>query len=210
LQRDSATYERLDPADCIRAYGVDFLAGRRHVIVVTQVEGVDNSVLGTLDWSYNLIQNPWICGTNVTNDMVLQPHSIDDFDCTVQEALATLPMTIANKGVNYCLSQRVPDVCRLQFSLPIMLIVIFCNVVKLMCILLTLMRNESPLIMMGDAISSFLQRPDPMTKGMGPVTIYDLRAGYWPIEPQARPWVYRRYWRWQSVGLWRWIITNAL
>lgn len=209
MQNNASQYQRLDPEDCIQAYGVDFLSDRRHVLVVTNATDLNDSVLGILDWSYNIIQNSWICGTNVSSDLILIPEDINDFDCNIQVALEDLPMTIANEDVQYCLSQQVSDVCRLQFSLPIMLIVITCNVIKLLCIVLTLMKNDKTLITMGDAIASFLSRPDPLTKGMGTTTMKDIASGYWPSQPQPRVWEYRRYFRWQSVGAWRWLITNA-
>ena len=209
LQKDAHQYERLEPQDCIRAYGVDFISDRRHVVVVTNVQDPPNALLGTLDWSYNVIQNSWVCGTNATDDLLLHPVSIDDFDCSVQWALATPPMTIAGHTVRYCLSQKVPDICRLQFSLPIMLVVILCNIAKLVCILLTLMKTDATLITMGDAIASFLTRPDPLTQDMGSLTMQDI-AGDWPSQPQPRSWVYKRYFRWQSVGVWRWVATNVV
>jgi hypothetical protein len=210
LQREFRSYQRLEPEDCIKRYGVDLLSDRRHVVVVTLADHPDNAVLGTMDWEYSTIQNSWICFSNVTEDMQLVPMSIDDFDCTVEEALANLPMIVADEEVAYCLSQTVPDICRLQFSLPIMVIVIFCNVVKLVCILLTLWKHRITLVTLGDAIASFLERPDPTTEGMCTMTLADAKSGWWLTKPSPRPWEYTRYSRWQAVGKARWISTNLL
>jgi hypothetical protein len=210
MQKNVSLYERLEVPDCINEYGVDYLSNRRNVIVVTTAQGLNNSIMGALDWSYDVIQNSWVCGCDVNDTMVLEPKDINDFDCIVADALNSLPIAIGNYSIDYCLSERVPDVCRLQFSLHIMLIVILCNTVKLICILLTLMKRDETLITMGDAIASFLCRPDPMTRGMGTATMADFKSAYWPSSPQPRKWSYVRYFRWQAVGPWRWAIVNVL
>ena len=66
--------------------------------------------------------------------------------------------------VQYCYSRPVAERCKLQFSLAIMSIVIVCNLVKMMCMLLMLLHQRSkPLVTLGDAIESFLVKPDPTT-----------------------------------------------
>jgi hypothetical protein len=210
LQQNISSLERLEPPDCIEAYGVDFLSGRRHVLAVTMPSMQENSLIGVLDWSYDQIQNSWVCGANVSSDMTLLPQDIGDFDCDISTALASQPIPIENDVLAYCLSQPAADECRLQFSLVILGIVIFCNCVKLLCILSMLFRSETTLITLGDAVVSFLVRPDPTTKGMCTLTMTDVRHGYWPDPEQTepKPWVYHRYWRWQAAGTRRWAGGN--
>jgi hypothetical protein len=211
LQRNATAFERLEPDGCIRAYGVDFLSARRHVLVVAAIEGLGNSLLGTLDWSYGSIQNSWVCGTDVAANMTLHPKDSESHGCTVREAISSYPpMSIANRTVEYCLSQRVADECKLQFSLPIMLVIIFCNMVKLFCILLTLMKYDPTLITIGDAIASFLKRPEPLTRGMSSLTMEDIKAGQWPSGPTPYSWRYKRYFWWQAIGIWKWLAVNLV
>ena len=68
--------------------------------------------------------------------------------------------------VEYCLSQRVEEHCKLQFSLVIMIIVMICNLIKTVCMGWIAWKQDSePLVTLGDAIVSFLDRPDITTKG---------------------------------------------
>lgn len=86
--------------------------------------------------------------------------------------------------VSYCLSLPVEEKCELQFSLPISLVVIICNAVKVLCMILTLLESRDDiLVTVGDAIASFLQAPDPHTKGMSMLSRDTVVGG---PEPWAR------------------------
>jgi hypothetical protein len=68
--------------------------------------------------------------------------------------------------VDYCLSQKIDEKCQLIFSLPICLTVIICNIVKVSCMFLTAHDKRKEIFLtIGDALSSFLSKPDPTTKG---------------------------------------------
>lgn len=67
--------------------------------------------------------------------------------------------------VDHCLSQKTAEEYRLYYHLPIALAIIICNLVKVVCIWLLLRVNRNNLFLtIGDAISSFLQQPDPSTE----------------------------------------------
>jgi len=209
MQQNLSSYERLDPVDCIRTYGVDFLSSRRHAAVVLVETDID-PFQGYLNWTYDNIQNSWVCGGNLTEDGLILPEDINEYDCTISDALESLPIYFGDYEMDHCLSERVVDACRLQFSLPIMLVVIFCNATKLICIATMMSKRETTLLTLGDAIASFLERPDPTTKGMCTLTMKDIKSGYWPDNPKPRRWEYTRHFRWEAVGLWRWVGSNAL
>lgn len=68
-------------------------------------------------------------------------------------------------SIDYCLSQKVREECRLFFHLPIAVVVIICSSIKMVCIWVLLRTDRRDLFLtIGDAISSFLQRPHPTTK----------------------------------------------
>lgn len=217
IQRNLSSYERLEAVDCIRAYKVDFLSDRRHVAMIAvatdETAELGPAVLGYMNWTYDKIQNSWVCGGNISgeNSQIL-PEDIADYDCTVEDALESLPIAFGDYEMDHCLSERVVDACRLQFSLPIMLIVICCNAIKTVAIAMILFRKETTLLTLGDAIASFLDRPDPTTKGSCTLTMQDVKTGYWPdsTDPKPRRWQYSRHFRWEAVGLWRWVAINVL
>ena len=69
-------------------------------------------------------------------------------------------------NVEYCLSEKVQENCTLNFSLTFAIIVIVCNLFKVICMFMTLQKhNTVALITLGDAVQSFLERPDPYTRG---------------------------------------------
>ena len=69
-------------------------------------------------------------------------------------------------SIQYCLSKRVEEHCKLQFSLAIMIAVIICNLIKTICMsIIAWKQDPEPLVTLGDAIASFLDRPDVMTEG---------------------------------------------
>jgi hypothetical protein len=78
-----------------------------------------------------------------------------------------------NMQVKYCLSESFQAPCRLTVANPLLLVVcIMCTFKTLLCILVLTVglrrhkEDSSPLITPGDAIASFIVRPDPETKGM--------------------------------------------
>lgn len=92
--------------------------------------------------------------------------------------------------VQYCLSERFQAPCRLTVSNPLLLVVcIMCIFKTLLCMLvlvvgLRLQKDDSsPLITPGDAIASFIVRPDLETKGMCTLNRSDLTK----IRTHAQP-----------------------
>ncbi|KAL8903787.1 MAG: hypothetical protein Q9171_007280 [Xanthocarpia ochracea] len=66
-----------------------------------------------------------------------------------------------------CWAEKVPESCTLNFNLSFALVVIACNLIKLITMSLTLWLYRNPtLITTGDAINSFLTQPDEMTSGL--------------------------------------------
>ena len=68
--------------------------------------------------------------------------------------------------VKYCLATEGLKSCRLEYSLPILLIVIFCNAIKLSAIIYAAKTiKKDHFITLGDAVASFLEVPDKTTVG---------------------------------------------
>ncbi|KAL2812282.1 hypothetical protein BJX63DRAFT_432724 [Aspergillus granulosus] len=68
--------------------------------------------------------------------------------------------------VDHCMALRAEEACQLFFSPPICLVVLGCNLIKLLCTLFTIRDSrEDVFLTIGDAIASFLTRPDRNTQG---------------------------------------------
>ncbi|CAG8889269.1 unnamed protein product [Penicillium egyptiacum] len=133
--------------------------------------------------------------------------------------------------VNGCLVLRTENRCQLLYSPPICIIIALATFVKVVAMFLSarIGRHRSPpLLTVGDAVASFMEKPDSTTEGMCWLTNADVRKGVWKVsqrtedpaeEPlggvsQRKPMVYKRLSRrklWmQAPSLKRWITTLTL
>ncbi|KAL2371552.1 hypothetical protein RJZ57_004000 [Blastomyces gilchristii] len=68
--------------------------------------------------------------------------------------------------IEACLSEKIPEICELRFSFPIAIIVLALNIVNLASMFMSAYDSrDDVLLTIGDAISSFLSRPDPNSRG---------------------------------------------
>lgn len=76
--------------------------------------------------------------------------------------------------IEYCVAESLEDLhltCTVGASTRLLGVVIVCNALKVLCLLTTLLRwRTDPLAVVGDAIASFLEFPDPTTRGLGTKT----------------------------------------
>lgn len=71
----------------------------------------------------------------------------------------------SNITVSGCMTSDAEQHCGLYFSLPISLAVIACNIVKFLCMYATAKTKRRDIFLtVGDAVSSFLDRPDERTR----------------------------------------------
>jgi hypothetical protein len=70
--------------------------------------------------------------------------------------------------IQYCLSERVNEVCAVKFSLSIMIVVLLFNTIKVFTMIWVLLRynSENSLTSVGDSVGSFLEREDFATRGI--------------------------------------------
>ncbi|KAF2399477.1 hypothetical protein EJ06DRAFT_538344 [Trichodelitschia bisporula] len=167
--------EKLEKEDCLAAYVQDFKTVRGHLLLVSPeseswpgphyepgaavaaVEAIDPVLGADKD---DCLPGSWVCGANWPCSM----------PCKSQ--LKGLQANSSHwepfgKHVDYCLSQRTIERCRLQSSTHLSIVVTvvcFLKAVAMFCVVFT--AKDRPLLTVGDAISSFLQEPDLYTKGM--------------------------------------------
>ncbi|KAF2271131.1 hypothetical protein CC78DRAFT_12199 [Lojkania enalia] len=99
---------------------------------------------------------------------------------------------------DYCLSQRLPLKCQVHFSLTLLIIVIVCNGVKVVLLTIVLQRyNHETLVTVGDAIKSFVMRPDPSTENCCLMSRYNVNL-LWKV-PETRM---NQRWQFRKKALW--------
>jgi hypothetical protein len=78
---------------------------------------------------------------------------------------------------SHCLVKPVDAHCELYTNIPICVVVIACNIIKLVCMYLAArVRHKEILLTIGDAIASFLDSPDATTKGKSGMSRSQCRA----------------------------------
>ena len=183
--------KRLENADCIRAYGQPMQHSRRDVLLVSETTN-PVYVNDTSTSAFAVYNDPfmasggttfsWMCGAEAFSDA--EDGYVWECDAPYLDSFAA---TSANRWipgepkydgvtsygdqqnltVSYCLSEAVPEQCKVNLVPMILGVVIVCNVIKIAAFLATLWisQRKKPLITTGDAIQSFLERRDTLTKG---------------------------------------------
>ena len=169
------TLERLEPEDCVKAYGNRVLSQWSNLIAVS------NSTRRFLQMDYHLTYTK---PNSTSLQAVFQSRSSQDWlcsadfigKCNINSALQNashwnislpksyLSLSSSNFPIDDCLAQSEREFCKLQFSLIAILIVVISNAVKLCAMIgaLLIVKNEH-IINIGDAVAAFLTDPDPYT-----------------------------------------------
>jgi hypothetical protein len=160
--------DKLDNEDCIRSYGKLYLSNRSNLLLVGSASSltVNSSIIFENVPGINCAEDPvpWICPrydcevpcVNRLNEVEPQNWTIAVFYLDGSESLGPPLGPVA-----YCLSQSTEESCKLQFSFPIAMVIIFFNFFKAVIMLILVFGlREDRVQTIGDAIASFLIQPD--------------------------------------------------
>ena len=96
-----------------------------------------------------------------------QSHKNEFGYCNVNATVNAQDLTVDRNLIDYCLAQEIDKKCILQFSFLVMLIVIVCNLITTVCMILIVFEEGSQsLLIVSDAIASFLNKADSATKNI--------------------------------------------
>lgn len=199
----SPFFKRLNTKDCIHEYYKEYRSDRRHVLVVSE-SGFHpyNSSVGPIYTSISPERNEipprhWMCGR--TRGNATNPPSAEraEEECPLHYDNWHPGFTDdgnyswANVGkVLYCYSEIMPPKCKVSIVPAFLIIVICCNLVKIICfagvLYITKSKQDPSLCTTGDAIQSFLKRPDPYTRGRCLAERNSYKRG-----PKANNWIPR-------------------
>ena len=188
--------QRLENADCIRAYGQQMQTNRRNLFLVFDESDSDlPSVYHSEYETATITTFRWMCGNDVDQNedggvWACDSEYLKKFAAEKADQWAPDMDDSNNATVKYCLSQTVPEQCKVSVAPMFLLVVIACNVIKIFGFLCTLhiTQKDPPLVTTGDAIQSFLKNPDPTTRGRCLVSKYDYdklfrRSKEWAERP---------------------------
>ena len=205
--------KKLSGEKCIRQYGTGFSPKYKDLLAVSATSNITNSLL-----YFDMGNGPprprqdissWYCS-----------FAYDSEDCDFEKAAKSahdwkIPgigfpnAMLHDYPIDYCLCrEKTNDRCMLQFSLPFMLIVIVCNMVKTICLSSTVMQESHPLVTLGDAIASFLNKPDAATKNICLADKSFFQKGGW--QEKTITWKSERRRWFQAASKRRWLVCNVL
>ncbi|KAL6719469.1 hypothetical protein ACLMJK_003709 [Lecanora helva] len=223
--QDAPNWQRLDNKECIKAYGQQYVSAHGDLLAVSpdfnsaeqalHISDISPSDLGS---ATSAAPYSWICTTTTPLiatkcDLNVIEKNAPDWTLLnathISDSASNGDNTLKKVSVDYCLSQPMEERCRLQFSVIIMSIVIFCNLVKATCMFLTFQYHQSqPLLTIGDAINSFLQQRDSTTENMCMATRNTFIEDQWRYVPST--WQPTRHQRFKAASARRWYISNLL
>lgn len=214
IQKNAMSWEKRSNQECLQDYSNAFLTERRNVLLVSSKTNTTEPIpirkpgLPAYDMTYfrdsDLRSNWWIC----SNKHASSSESI----CQPSEYLPNAESwTVYDYPVDYCLSERVDEVCAVEFSLSIMIVVILCNSIKALAMIWVLFRydSENLLTSVGDSIESFLKKEDVTTKGICLAEWCDITK-IWRQQGTATTYKpMRRYWA-RSISIGKWVVFIVL
>ncbi|KAL3440941.1 hypothetical protein BJX65DRAFT_17229 [Aspergillus insuetus] len=163
----NGSLEDLTASECFNAYDTTYQANYGTLILLS-------------DDVQNRSDYYWVTTEDVYTPMKDQyPHNWmcwpDLETCSAAEA-ARGQWTLRGYTISSCLSQRVPQYCRLQYSLPLTIVVIVANLVKAIVLCyMSFSQSDPPMLTTGDAVASFLNKPDTFTVGRCLLSARDVR-----------------------------------
>lgn len=168
----NGTLIRLDVYDCIEAYAIAFQTKHGDLILVTEdvnatseyeVVTFEDVYIPDSGVTYRGDPYEWLCPNNLTDSCSSYLPSL--YSDAEQDSWVVYGNN-ANYRVASCLSAPLPERRKLQYSLPLTITVIVVNLVKaaILCYM-SVTTSELPILTTGDAVASFLHRPDGRSLG---------------------------------------------
>ena len=203
---ESGLFEKLEVEDCRKEYTQQYVSRRGDLLVIqksTEYPDYNRLVSQSYNQSCALAQW-WDPSINEFNDkpfpFMVDPHNVPSYDwqcpwpgiqygCNATTLTNSIdafdPWEPFGDPVEYCWSERLDEECTLTFNTPICIAVIAFNLIKASCMCLTLLLTKSSALMtLGDAIESFMHRPDQHTAGMSTFSADRLNL-FWEQEKIA-------------------------
>jgi hypothetical protein len=231
-------YERLTARQCLDITNVVNQVGYRSIIALTEKLSVSDGGDAAILWTqYTDVRGGSvndISGMSLEKDVIGRRFAkhYNSTHGTVTECVDNDWYSAFHYGngtyypVSGCLAIKTREHCELLYSPPICIAMVLASLVKVVAMFLSARNSRSrpaPLLTIGDAVASFLEEPDPTTKGLCWISKSEIERGDWKPSDRERPgigiWedgrnqlvIYkplsrRKFW-FQALSLKRWIAT---
>ena len=163
--------DRLSKSECLDAYAQNYQSSRGSILLVVSNKTADFTEGAVADFEMRVVPmiNPddpspdpfsWVCGNQEAKG-----RSCGSRLSSVRNEIDKWQPF--DKPVEYCMSERIEQRCRLEYSIHLVLIVVLIGLLKTATMLyVAFWVDDTPMLTIGDAISSFLTLPDMKTKGV--------------------------------------------
>lgn len=149
---------------------------RTSVAALTEAWVASPGIMGNYQWWNSTVYNGH-------TDRVLHPPngtSLYAFaaNCVVDgDESCAAGGTYTKVAVESCFVQKTLQKSTLSLSIGFLAFTIGANLVKVLTLLVVINKDFRPLATTGEAVSSFLAKPDIHTAGIGPVSVFEVRGG---------------------------------
>ena len=155
FRSNSSSLVRLDNEACLNAYSSPLQSAWSSVLLVTSQINKNGSYLNeTIQTHLGSLQTLPFCYFLPQDDLAA---------CDQQGFIDPNHWRLNVKGdpqVAYCMAFPAQEHCQVRFSVNLMIVVLICNCIKIACFGFIAYRADArPLVTLGDAIASFLERP---------------------------------------------------
>lgn len=194
--------EKLGPVACLEAYKSQYVSARGDVLLVQSETVWPPSVYterpdfhtandtGYTDWIFRPLEGevlpiykriPSFIRPTVYPSFNWQCNPRFNRTCPESHTSPREPWEPYGSPVLACLSEKVSEHCELNWQPGFAIAVLISNITKVVCMSLTVWNHEKfALMTIGDAIQSFLNRPDLHTRGFCMQSDYHLRLSMRP------------------------------
>lgn len=179
---------------CLTAYATTYQTAYGSLLLVSNDIGKENEYF-TIDHqgvfnpqAYKKSRPPeadpyrWLCpkqGSYNTQDC-------RNFVPDIRAQIAEGNWTVHTHHVDYCLAEVAAPHCKLQYSLPLMIVVVTFIAIKATAICYVSFTKDVPILTVGDAVSSFINKPDKLARGQCLISMTEVRErleGAYPEWP---------------------------
>ncbi|KAM0808647.1 hypothetical protein AB5N19_08990 [Seiridium cardinale] len=186
IAREGNSWRTRSVQDCYNEYyACEGLRSHRSVIIVAEQtqEWVRDELwncTGYATYPKKSGDDPWtIDFFNVALDYVNHTYHDHYSDLNYNNLTYGLIPDGSSLTVSYCLAEPVDQVCQVGLSTTLLLAGTLCVFVKTATAIVVMLvlgrRGQAPLVTLGDAVASFIERPDSATFGMCMVGQQDIR-----------------------------------
>ena len=118
-------------------------------------------------------------------------------------------LIVHGRNISYCLSERVNEICALEFKWAVLISIIACNITQIASMIFIIFAiDDIPIITLGDAIASFLEVEDSCTSSVALLTKSELEKGLGLQQAASkRPvrWRPRKIYSYQAASFGQWM-----